>query len=171
MDFLKTLAPLIGTALGGPFGGIAAGFIAEKLGLEGKTIDAVTKALSDGNMTAEQVSGIRLAEIDFAKFVEANQITREQLAVQNTEGARAMQVATRSWVPAALAIIITVGYLGILLGMMLGKLTVSDNQALLILIGALASGFGTVLNFFLGSSHGSSQKTAFLASNAQGAGK
>ena len=162
MDFLKSLAPLLGTALAGPFGGLAASFLADNLGVESKTVEAVTRALSDGKMTPDQVVQIKLAEIDFQKFTEANGITFEQLSVQNTQGARDMQIATRSLVPAALAIIITFGYLGILVGMMLGELKVTDNQALLILIGALASGFGTVLNFFLGSSHGSQKKTELL---------
>ena len=41
-DWLKTLAPLLGTALGGPLGGAAASFIADKLGIENKTIEAVS---------------------------------------------------------------------------------------------------------------------------------
>jgi len=165
MEFLKSLAPYLGTALAGPFGGLAASFLADKLGVETKTIEAVTKVFNDGAMTPDQVVLIKLAEIEFKKFTEANGITLEQLSVQNTQGARDMQIATKSWVPAALAVIITVGYLGILIGMMLGELKVTDNQALLILIGALASGFGTVLNFFLGSSRGSQSKDVILANS------
>lgn len=163
MDFLKTLVPMLGAALGGPFGGIAAGFIAEKLGLEGKTVDAVTKALGDNKMTAEQVSAIRLAEIDFTKFLAQNEITKDQLEVQNTEGARAMQMAVKSSTPDILAVIIVTGFFGILVAMMMGVLTVSDQQALLILLGSLSAGFGAVLNFFFGSSRGSQNKDVLLA--------
>jgi gas vesicle protein len=165
MDWLKSIAPMLGTALGGPFGALAASFIADKLGVETKTVDAVTKALSDGKMTPEMVVQIKLAEIDFQKFTEANGITLEQLSVENTKDARDMQKVTRSWVPAALAIIITIGYFGILVGMMMDVLKVSDNQALMILIGALSAGFGTVLNFFLGSSHSSQTKDVMLANS------
>jgi hypothetical protein len=165
MDFLKSLVPMLGTALGGPFGGVAASFIAEKLGLQGKTIDAVKQALSEGNMTADQVSQLRLAEIDFNKFMADNEIKKEQLALDNTKDARAMQVATRSWVPATLAITLTGGYLLILVMMMLGVLKVSDNQSLLILLGGLATGFGSVLNYYFGSSHSSAQKTELLANS------
>lgn len=163
MEWLKTLAPLLGTALGTPLVGVAASFIADKLGIEGKTIEAVTDALNGGKMTPEQLSAIKLAEIDFQKFLKTNDIRLEELSVQNTQGARDMQVATRSWVPSALAIIITVGYLGILIGLMKGVLVVADNQVLLVLVGALATGFGTVLNFFLGSSHSSQSKDVMLA--------
>ena len=163
MDFLKSLVPMLGTALGGPFGGIAAGFIAEKLGLDGKTVDSVTKALGDGKMTAEQVSAIRLAEIDFSKFMAQNEISKDQLSVQNTESARAMQIAVKSHTPDILAVIIVTGFFGILVAMMMGALTVSDQQALLILLGSLSAGFGAVLNFFFGSSRGSQNKDVLLA--------
>lgn len=163
MEFLKTLVPMLGTALGGPFGGIAAGFIAEKLGLEGKTVDAVTKALSDNKMTADQVTAIRLAEIDFTKFLAQNEITIAQLEVTNTQGAREMQMVVKSNTPDILAVIIVTGFFGVLIAMMMGLLTVSDQQALLILLGSLSAGFGAVLNFFFGSSRGSQNKDVLLA--------
>jgi hypothetical protein len=165
MEFLKTLVPMLGTALGGPFGGIAAGFIAEKLGLEGKTVDAVTKALSDNKMTADQVTAIRLAEIDFTKFLAQNEITIAQLEVTNTQGAREMQMAVKSRTPDILAVIIVSGFFGILITMMMGLLTVSDQQSLLILLGSLSAGFGAVLNFFFGSSRGSQNKDVLLANS------
>lgn len=165
MEFLKTLVPMLGTALGGPFGGIAAGFIAEKLGLEGKTVDAVTKALTDNKMTADQVTAIRLAEIDFTKFLAQNEITKDQLDTQNTADARAMQIAVKSSTPDILAVIIVTGFFGILIAMMMGLLTASDQQALLILLGSLSAGFGAVLNFFFGSSRGSQNKDVLLANS------
>ena len=156
---------MLGTALGGPFGGIAAGFIAEKLGLEGKTVDAVTKALTDNKMTADQVTAIRLAEIDFTKFLAQNEITKDQLDTQNTVDARAIQIAVKSITPNILAVIIVTGFFGVLIAMMLGLLTVSDQQALPILLGSLSAGFGAVLNFFFGSSRGSQNKDVLLANS------
>jgi uncharacterized membrane protein len=165
MEFLKTFAPMVGSALGGPFGGIAASFIAEKLGLEGKTVDVVTKALSDNKMTADQVAAIRLAEIDFTKFLAQNEITLSQLDTQNTADARAMQIAVKSHTPDILAVVIVVGFFGILITMMLGLLIATDQQALLILLGSLSAGFGAVLNFFFGSSRGSQNKDVLLANS------
>ena len=166
MDWLKTIAPLLGTALGGPIGGAAASFLAGKLGIPDATISAVTDVLNSGKMSPEQISAIKLAEIDFQKFLEENKIDLAKISAQNTQGARDMQMSVRSWIPGTLAVVITLGYLGILIGMMLGTLKVSDNQALLILVGALATGFGTVLNFFLGSSHSSQSKDTLLANSA-----
>lgn len=163
MDWLKTLAPALGMALGGPLGGAAASFIADKLGLESSTIKAVSEVLNSGKLTPDQVTSIKLAEIDFSKFLESNQIDLEKLRVQNTQGARDMQGITRSNIPGILAVIIVSGFFSILILMMSGWLTVQDNQSLLILLGALSAGFGAVLNFYFGSSRGSQNKDVLLA--------
>ena len=70
---------------------------------------------------------------------------------------------TRSNVPALLAVLITVGFFGILVGMLLGVLSASDNQALMIMLGALGAAWGAVVNYFFGSSADSGRKTELLA--------
>jgi len=161
-DLLKTLAPLLGTAIAGPFGAMAASFLADRLGVQEKTIAAVQDVLASSTMTPEQITSIRQAEIEFKKWMMESGIKREQLAVDNTKSAREMQIATKSWVPAAISLTVVFGYFAILVGLMFGVLHVTDNQSLLILIGALSTAFGGVLNFWLGSSHGSQAKSEML---------
>lgn len=163
MHWLKELAPLIGTALGGPLGGAAAAFIADKLGIEEKTVEAVSNVLNSGKMSADQIAALKLAEIDFQKFLEQNKIDLERIDQADRASARSMQMSTQSVIPGSLAVLITCGFFGILIGMMLGKLNVSDQQALLILLGALASSWGAIVNFYYGSSHGSQIKSELLA--------
>lgn len=163
MDWLKTLVPMLGSALGGPLGGAAASFIADKLGIENKTIEAVTEVLNSGRLTPDQIAGLKLAEIDFQKFLEQNKVDLARLAVDNTKDARAMQGITRSRMPAIISVILTTGFLGLLTGMMAGLLKAEDNQAMLIMLGALGAGFGAVINFWLGSSSDSGRKTELLA--------
>lgn len=164
-DFLRVIAPLLGTALGGPLGGAAASFIADKLGVESKTIEAVTDVLSSGKLTPEQLTQIKAAEVDFKKFLETNKIDLTRLDVEDRKSAREMQVAVHSPIPGVLAIIIVLGFFSILICMMLGILKTTDQESLLILLGALSAGFGAVLNFFFGSSHGSQAKDAMLANS------
>lgn len=162
-DWLKAIAPSLGTALLGPLGGAAAAFLADKLGIEGKTIEAVTDVLQSGRMTPDQIASIKLAEVEFQKFLLTNKIDLVKLEVQDRQGARDMQVVTHSKIPGVLAIIIVGGFFGILIAMMLGVLHVSDQSSLLILLGALSAGFGGVLSFYFGSSHGSQNKDVLLA--------
>lgn len=83
--------------------------------------------------------------------------------IDNTKDARDMQKVTRSNVPAVLSVLITVGFFGVLIGMLAGQLKVTDNQALLIMLGALGAAWGAVVNYWFGSSAESGRKSDLLA--------
>lgn len=159
-QLLKAIAPSLGSALFGPLGGAAATFIASKLGLSESTVEAVTDVLSQGKMTPDQITQLKLAEIDFNKFLEDNKIKLAQLAVDNVKDARDMQKVVRSNTPAVLSYGITLGFFGILGSMLVYEYTPTDS--LLIMLGALGAAFGGVVNFWLGSSISSRDKTELL---------
>jgi hypothetical protein len=92
-DFLKSIAPALGTALLGPMGGIAAKFIADKIGIDEKTVDAVSNAISGQKLTADQLAGIKLAEIEFQKFCKTNNVDLEKIAAADRDSARTNNVA------------------------------------------------------------------------------
>ena len=162
MDWLKQLVPLIGTALGGPLGGAAASFIAGKLGLEGSTIEAVNEVLNSGKMTPEQLAGLKLAEIDFKKFLESNKIDLERVAAEDRGSARDMQKVTHSVMPAVLTLLITCGFFGVL-GWMLYDSTVENSPPLLVMLGSLGATWTGACAFWFGTTSSSREKTAMLA--------
>ena len=84
----------------------------------------------------------------------------EQLAVQDRKSARDMQTTTKSFIPPLLALIITLGFFGILVGMMTGKVTSSD--ALMLLLGSLGTAWTGVISFYFGSSASSQNKDQLL---------
>jgi hypothetical protein len=161
-EFLKSLAPLLGNAIAGPLGGVAASFIADKLGLSESTVEVVSDVLNSGKMTAEQVSNVKLAEIDFKRFLESNKIDMEKIAVDNTKSAREMQIVTKSAFPAILSTFITVGFFGIL-GWMLYDDSITNSEPILIMLGSLGAAFGAVCNYWLGSSKSSGEYRQLLA--------
>jgi hypothetical protein len=165
VDWLKTIAPLIGTALGGPLGGAAAAFLADKLGIEAKTIEAVSEVLDSGKMTPDQVASVKLAEIEFKKFLETNKIDLEKVAAADRGGARTMQMATQSNVPAILTFLVTIGFFGVL-GLMLHDDSVIDSPPLLIMLGSLGTAWTSTIAFWFGTTSGSTQKTNLLAQSA-----
>jgi len=162
MDWLKTLVPLLGTALGGPLGGAAASFIADKLGIEGKTIEAVNDVLSSGKMSAEQVSALKLAEIDFKKFLEQNKIDVMKIEAADRDSARLMQTATKSSMPSVLTLLITLGFFGVL-GWMLYDTRTMDSPPLLIMLGSLGTAWTGACAFWFGTTSGSQRKDTMLA--------
>lgn len=69
MDFLKTVAPWLVTALTGGVPGIAAmaaSTIAEKLGVGENSVDGVKAALTGQQMTPEQLLALKQADDEFA---------------------------------------------------------------------------------------------------------
>ena len=164
-DFLKTLAPMLGNALGGPLGGAAAAFIADKLGLDSKDVKNVSDVLNSGKMSPEQIAQIKLAEIDFQKFLESNKIKLEEIASLDRNSAREMLKTTRSRVPAILTFGITIGYFTVLLGMMTKAFTVADSQVMLIMLGQLGTAWGVTIAFWFGTTSGSKDKTDILANS------
>jgi uncharacterized membrane protein len=169
MDFtqlLKTVAPWIGTALGGPLGGMAVQAAAEALGISDKTVDSVKQALSGA--TPEQLLALKQADQNFALQMQELGFKQladmEAIAAGDRKDARALQSATRSAVPAILSGIVTLGYFGILVGLLKGWLTVNaSSEAMLLMLGSLSTGWGVVMAFWFGTTAASGRKTELLA--------
>lgn len=166
MDWLKSLAPALGTALLGPIGGAAAAFIADKLGIEVKTVAAVTAALNGGNLTPEQISSIKLAEVDFKKFLADNEIRLESFAAADRANARDMQKAAPSRMPAVLTAMITLGFFGVL-GWMLHDAAVVDHPPVMIMLGSLGTAWTGACSYWFGTTSGSRAKTDLIAQGAK----
>ncbi len=160
MEWLKTIAPALATALGGPLAGAAATFLADKLGAGEKTVEAVKEIITGNSMTPDQIASIKLAEIEFQKFLEANKIDIERIHANDRADARKMQSSIQSNIPATLAIGITVGFFGILGWMLSGQ--IPDSEALWIMLGSLGTAWTSIVAFYFGSSHGSSEKNQLL---------
>jgi hypothetical protein len=68
LELIKSVLPWIGTALGGPLGGMAATYVGNKLGMSEATVDNVKAVLS--GMPPEKLAELRLAELDFKLKME-----------------------------------------------------------------------------------------------------
>ena len=157
MDWLKTIAPTIATALGGPLGGLAYEAISKVLGI---SQDDAKKMLDDGKLTADQIASVQQAEIALKAKAQELNLDFEKLAVEDRSSARTMQSNTHSWIPAFLAVGITVGFFGILYALMTDKVTKSDE--LMIMLGSLSTAWTGVIAFYFGSSAGSQAKDQLL---------
>lgn len=162
-DIIKSVAPLLATAVGGPVGGLAVQVLGDALGLSEPTQQKIEKAFSNGQMNGEQIAALRQAELKFEQRAHELGIDLEKIHSEDRRSARDMQVQTKSRIPGVLAILITIGFFGILVGMLTGALQASgNNEALLIMLGALGAAWGSVVNFYYGSSRGSEDKTAAM---------
>ena len=163
-DLLKTIAPLLGTALGGPLGGAAAAFIADKLGLDSKTVKDVSEVLNGSKMDPVQITQIKLAEIEFQKFCKQHEIDFEKVHAADRDSARQMHATVRSHVPAALTYLLTGGFFGVL-GAMFAYPEFKESAPLMIMLGSLGTAWTGACAFWFGTTSGSQNKSAMLANS------
>jgi hypothetical protein len=159
LEWLKQIAPTIATAMGGPLAGMAVSAISKAIGVDE---DKVSDLIKDNKLTAEQIAQVKIAEIELQKQAQELGLNFAKLEVDDRKSAREMQATTRSIVPPALAAIVTVGFFGILVMMLLGKVD-SNNPAILMMLGSLGTAWTGIIAYYFGSSAGSQAKTDLLS--------
>jgi membrane-bound ClpP family serine protease len=122
--------------------------------------NAVQDTINNGKLTADQIASIQSAEIALKAKAQEMSLDFEQLAVQDRKSAREMQITTKSWIPPLLAILVTLGFFGILASMMTGKVT--SSEALMIMLGSLGTAWTGIIAFYFGSSASSQNKDTLL---------
>jgi hypothetical protein len=157
MDWLKTIAPTIATALGGPLAGLAIEAVSKAVGIDPKDVQAT---ISEGKLSADQIMLLKQAEVDMAARAQEMGLDFAKLNVEDRKSAREMQAETRSYIPAILAVTVTVGFFGILVGMMTETFKTSD--ALMLMLGSLGTAWTGIIAFYFGSSAGSQAKDDLL---------
>jgi len=159
MEWLKQIAPTVASALMTPLAGMAVSVVSKAIGVEPEKVQDI---ISSGKLTPEQIAQIKIAEIDLQKQANDLGLNFEKLAVDDRKSAREMQAATRSIVPPALAAIVTIGFFGIMVMMLLGKVD-SNNPAILMMLGSLGTAWTGIIAYYFGSSAGSQAKTDLLS--------
>jgi hypothetical protein len=157
MEWLKQIAPTIATCLGGPLAGLAVTAISKALGVDE---DKVQDTINQGKLSADQIVCIKQAEIELEKSAQELGLNFEQLAVQDRASARDLQKETKSIVPPILSVLVTVGFFGILIGLMSGQIHTSD--ALMLMLGSLGTAWTGIIAFYFGSSASSQAKDAMI---------
>ena len=152
MDFdwrkvVSTVAPDIATALGGPLAGLA--------------VKAIGSAFGLGEGATEE------ADQQFAREMKALDVDLERIAAGDRNSAREREVkAGDSWTPRILALVITVGFFGVLGSLLVGGKPPTGGDALLVMLGSLATAWVGIVSYYFGSSAGSAAKTDLMAKAA-----
>ena len=154
LSILKGVAPALATAVAGPAGGLAVGWIADKLGIPDSTVEGVTAALT-GN--PEMTMKLKELDLEYAKLEVADRDSARKAyaAVATSEYSSALD---KMVVP-----VLALGVVGLaftLIGVLMFVNTPQDQQQIIIFaLGFITSAAGQVLSFYFGSSQGSKDKT------------
>lgn len=174
-DLVKTVAPVIGTALSGPFSGMAVKAISDALNIPLPTQDNLKVILS--NATPEKLAAIKNAEQEFA--FKMNQLGFEheeaiaklnaqivESETQDRDSARRLQMTNKCMMPAILTYATIIGFYATIASIFSGYAKV-DSVLAGTIIGYLVADYKQVMNFNFGSSASSQNKDVLLAQARQ----
>lgn len=159
LNLVRTVAPSLASAVGGPLAGMAVRTISDALlgkpdGTEAELAEAAAKA------TPEQLLALKKAEQNFTVRMRELDIDLERIANADRDSARDREVKTKDWTPRILAGLITMGYFGALFYMLRNGLPQQGgSEAMLVMLGTLGTAWGGVVAYYFGSSAGSKEKT------------
>jgi hypothetical protein len=170
-DVLKKSFPFISAAagLGGPVGTIAASLVGKALGIDKvpATADGISNAIATAFADPAQRAQLVQAEQQFQlQMKELGYESAEQLAATDAAdraSARSREVALKDKIPALLALLVTVGFFGVLWYMLTHQVPAASHDTMLLLLGSLGTAWTSIIAYYFGSSAGSDRKTELMA--------
>lgn len=156
---IGTVAPLLGTALGGPFGGLAGSLLAKALGTSDPKAQETLIASADPAVLLQ----LKTAENELQEHMRQLQIDEKKLAYDDTANARARQIAVHDSTPAILVYLTTTGFFLSLLGAFLVPIPDASKGIVYSMIGSLGTVWITQMGFYFGTSMGSQSKSDTIA--------
>jgi len=163
---LSTVAPMIGTAIGGPFGGMAASAALNLLGIEPeKGNEEVQLQEAMKAMTPEQAIQLKMAEKNWVATMRELDLKEADLHARDRDSARKL-ASTTSIVPqVSLSVIYTIGYFLVLHLFITGDITIAAGikAEFNMVLGVMTAAQVQIMNFWFGSSSGSKAKTEAMA--------
>jgi len=159
MGILEQIAPTVATCLLGPAGGLAVTAISKALGIDEKDVE---NTITTGKLSAEQLTSLKQAEIELQKQANELGLNFEKLATDDRKSARDMQIATNSFVPPMLSILVVTAW-GIIQYFLLTHVIATEMREIIIrVLGTLDGALMLVLSFYFGSSAHSEKQTDML---------
>jgi hypothetical protein len=153
LTLLKATAPALATAVAGPLGGAAVSMIADKLGLDDKTVEGVTKALI---ADPEKLNKLKEMELEFAK-IDAQD--RDSARKREVEMAKADVHFITKNITSILAIGTVSGALVMTSLIFFVDFPDSQENIIIFVLGSLFGIATQVISYYFGSSQGSKEKT------------
>jgi len=93
MEWLKSIAPTVATALLGPLGGVAVSALGGLLGVSEATQDKITSAIQSGNLTPDQITKLKELELEYQNNEKERGFKYSELAFKDRDSARKYNVS------------------------------------------------------------------------------
>lgn len=168
MDYkaiIKTVAPWISAAIGGPLGSLANQAIADAFGLPNKTDEAIATSVT--NATAEQLLVLKQTDQAFALQMQAlgfkQLLDMEALLVGDRANAREREIKTGDNTNKVLAAVIVLAWAVVNVVVLKYPVPGGSEQLVARMLGTMDAALMCVLYYYFSSSAGSNRKTELMA--------
>ena len=152
-NIIGAVAPTLGSAMGGPLGGMAMGKIAEVLGVSNDQ-KSVQQAIQ--NATPEQMMEIKKAEQEFEAQMKKLDVDVFKLETQDKQNARSM--FSKDWTARIIGIAVIGGFLGYIFLVTLQQPEQNSEALINLVLGYLGGLASAIISFYFGASNTSDKK-------------
>ena len=160
MDWLKTIAPTIATAMGGPLAGMAVDAIGNALGMKDATKEQVKDLLASGTLTSDQMASIKQADANLKVRMKELEIDMEKVHAGDRNSAREMAARTGDvWTPRVMALVVFLVWGAVNYKLFNGTINSDMRELVARALGTLDAVLMAVIYYYYGSSSSSAAKT------------
>ena len=147
-NIVGAVAPTLGTALGGPFGGMAGDVISKVLGVENNP-KSIEQALASA--TPEQLLEIKKAEKEFETKMKELDVDLYDLEAKEKQHAR--NTFSKDWTARIIGIAMIGGFLGYIFLVTLQPPEQNSEALINLVLGYLGGLASAVISFYFGASN------------------
>lgn len=147
---VRTVAPGIATALGGPLAGMAVKALGDAIGMDSATEESVAAAIKGA--TPEDLLKVKQAEQEFQVKMRSLDIDLVKIAAGDRDSARQREVQTKDEMPKILASIIVTAWCFIQWHLINHSIPDDMRELVMRVLGTLDAALLTVLYYYFGSS-------------------
>lgn len=160
MEWLKSIAPTIATAMGGPLAGMAVDAIGNALGMKDATKEQVKNLLASGTLTSDQMASIKQADASLKVRMKELQIDMEKVHAGDRNSAREMAAKTGDvWTPRIMAMVVFIVWGAVNYKLFNGTINGDMRELVARALGTLDAVLMAVIYYYYGSSSSSAAKT------------
>tara|TARA_R110000751_G_scaffold79366_1_gene160001 strand:- start:3407 stop:3880 length:474 start_codon:yes stop_codon:yes gene_type:complete len=147
-NVIGAVAPTLGTALGGPMGGMAANMISEVLGCDPEP-KKIQKAIEQA--TPEQLAELKKVETEFD--IKMKELDVDLFALETADIQDARGKFGKDWTARIMGIVVVGGFMGYIFLVTLQPPEQNSEALINLVLGYLGGLASAIISFYFGASH------------------
>ena len=152
-NVIGAVAPTLGTALGGPMGGMAAKMISDVLGVPNNS-KSINKAMAEA--TPEQMLELKKAEQSFE--LQMKELDVDIFGLETADKQDARGKFSKDWTARIIGVVVVGGFMGYIFLVTLQPPEQNSEALINLVLGYLGGLASAIISFYFGASHSPDNK-------------